>query len=501
MKAHLLFPNSDFSATAFGPHQLELIQDLELDVLLKAMSPNDPFILETARNVLLAPQSDLEVLSWRQAVLKDSLKNQDLVQQMYAWTVQAIEQERKNYLSLFIKHPSFVISRSTEVLEMFLGILLQLRRLAEKSFPQFESQGFRQFLTLIQTELSDDYLAVVKHFLEELKFPQGLLLSAKLGVDFKGEPYTLRRLEEAPQGWINKLKAVLKKRPPSFRFTIADRDESGARALSDMYDQGVNQVANALAQSTDHLLNFLIHLRTELAFYVAGIQLKQEFDSKKIPWSFPELFPAQDRRYQGVKLVDPCLALTLDRPTVGNTFDGDAQNIVIVTGANQGGKSTFLRSIGIALLMAQSGLFVASQSCKLSVSHGLFTHFRRKEDASMTSGKLDEELARMNGLVENLGPHAVVLFNESFAATNEREGSEIASQIVDALLERKIRVFVVTHQYELARRYFEKHRPDVLFLQAELKPDGSRSFRLTQGVPQPTSHGVDLYNEIFGEHS
>ncbi|NNM68209.1 MAG: DNA mismatch repair protein MutS [Spirochaetales bacterium] len=498
MKAHLLFPRSDFSPTVLGPLQVDLIQDLELDVLFRAMSNDDPFLLETVRNLLLAPQSDLEVLGWRQAVFKDCLKNQELVRQLYDWTVQAIEQERENYLSLYIKHPGFVISRSSEVLEMFLGILFQMRRLAEKSVSLFDSPGFRQFLSLLQTELNDDYLAAVRGLLEELKFPQGVVLSAKLGVGFKGEPYTLSRRDEAPQGWLDKLKSVLKKRPPSFRLTIAERDEKGARALSELYDHGVNQVANVLAQATDHLLGFLVHLRTELAFYIAGIQLKQKLDSKEIPSCFPELFSAQERQFQVAELVDPCLALSLTSPAVGNTFDGTAQNLVIVTGANQGGKSTFLRSVGLSFLMAQSGLFVAGQSCRLSVTHGLFTHFRRKEDASMTSGKLDEELARMNSLVEKLGSHAVVLFNESFAATNEREGSEIAAQIIDALCERKIRIFFVTHQYELARRYFDKNKPDAVFLQAELKPDGSRSFRLTQGTPQPGSHGIDLYNEIFG---
>ena len=71
----------------------------------------------------------------------------------------------------------------------------------------------------------------------------------------------------------------------------------------------------------------------------------------------------------------------------------------------------------------------------------------------MRSGKLDEELSRMSSIVDNLSPNSIVLFNESFASTNEREGSEIARHIVRALLETGIKVFYVTHLFDLARGF------------------------------------------------
>jgi len=120
----------------------------------------------------------------------------------------------------------------------------------------------------------------------------------------------------------------------------------------------------------------------------------------------------------------------------------------------------------------------------------------------MQSGKFDEELSRMNQIVEHIRPNATVLFNESFAATNEREGSEIARQIVSALLKKRIRVFYVTHLYEFSKIFFDGKRQDALFLRAERQPDGSRTFQLSVAEPLETSYGEDLYREIFeeGEH-
>jgi MutS domain V len=76
----------------------------------------------------------------------------------------------------------------------------------------------------------------------------------------------------------------------------------------------------------------------------------------------------------------------------------------MITGANQGGKSTFLRSVGVAQLMMQCGMFVAAESLRASVVDGVFTHFKREEDATMERGKLDEELSRMSDIVDAITP-------------------------------------------------------------------------------------------------
>ena len=115
----------------------------------------------------------------------------------------------------------------------------------------------------------------------------------------------------------------------------------------------------------------------------------------------------------------------------------------------------------------------------------------------MASGKFDEELSRMSAIIDTISSDALIMFNESFAATNEREGSEIARQIVSALLEKRIKVFFVTHLYELARGFYEQKTENVIFLRAERQQDGSRTFKLSQGEPLPTSYGEDLYQQVF----
>ena len=219
-------------------------------------------------------------------------------------------------------------------------------------------------------------------------------------------------------------------------------------------------------------------VRRELAFYLGCLNLQNRMTERGMPLVFPKALPAGSRVHEFKNLYDICLALTMRGTVVGNDGDMNGKNLVIVTGANQGGKSTFLRSIGVAQLMMQCGMFVPAETFSANICSGLFTHFKREEDTTMESGKFEEEMKRMNAVADEIGANALVLFNELFSATNEKEGSEIGRQIVEALLENAVKVVFVTHFYDFAGGFFDKRTDDALFLRAERKPDGTRTRRV-----------------------
>jgi DNA mismatch repair ATPase MutS len=319
------------------------------------------------------------------------------------------------------------------------------------------------------------------------------LISAELGQGNKGANYVLRK-PLRKESWFAR---ILGEGSPSYSFHLHPRDESGARVLSELNDRGVNLVANALAQSTDHILSFFTMLRTELAFYIGCLHLHENLDRKGVQLSFPIPVAAGERRHSFISLYDPCLALNQEQTVVSNDVAADSKDLVIITGANQGGKSTFLRSIGVSQLMMQCGMFVPAESFSSNICQALFTHYKREEDATMKSGKFDEELSRMSEIVDKLSPDSMILFSESFAATNDREGSEIARQIVCALREKRIKIFFVTHLYEFAHDFYDQKLTTAIFLRAERQSDGGRTFKLIEGEPLQTSYGEDLYNKIF----
>jgi DNA mismatch repair ATPase MutS len=147
--------------------------------------------------------------------------------------------------------------------------------------------------------------------------------------------------------------------------------------------------------------------------------------------------------------------------------------------------------------MSQSGMFAPAASLRLNVVGGVFTHFKREEDTTMRSGKFDEELSRMNDIVNAVRPRALLLFDEFFAATNEREGSEIARQIVSALLEKPNKIVFVSHLYDFAHGFYERSLDSTMFLRADQLKDGRRTLKMVEGEPLQTSFGRDLYEQLF----
>jgi len=473
-----------------------LMQDLELNTLLRAMGGADEFVFEVAQQALLAGlQDDVDTILYRQAILRDCLKNPVVVRGLYDLITAVAEETRRQWWSLSGSYPSSMLYGSVDLMETFLHVLRKLRSAAEENESKFESEGFRSLFAMLKKELTEQYMGTIKSHLKELKFRKGALLSAELGNNNEGTHYMLRKAHGKEQTWLDRL---LGKGPVSYSFRLDSRDEVGARILSNMRNRGISRVALALTQSSDHVLSFFKALRTELAFYVGCLNLHSELVSRGMPVAFPTPMPAEERCHEFNGLYDVSLCLTMNRGVVGNTLHAVHKNLVIITGANQGGKTTFLRSIGLAQLMMQSGLFVGADDFKAELGSALFTHYKREEDATMKSGKFDEELARMNEIAEHIGPNSILLFNESFAATNEREGSEIATQIVRALLEKGMKVFYVTHLYEFARGFFDEKDKSAVFLRAEREGDGRRTFKLVEGEPLQTSYGQDLYNEVFG---
>jgi DNA mismatch repair ATPase MutS len=86
-------------------------------------------------------------------------------------------------------------------------------------------------------------------------------------------------------------------------------------------------------------------LRAELAFYLGCLNLHERLAAKGEPVCLPEPLPAWRPVLSAQGLYDVCLTLNLDARVVGNDVDADGKTLVIITGANQGGKSTFLRSV------------------------------------------------------------------------------------------------------------------------------------------------------------
>src|SRR6266566_1681073 len=157
MKAFLMYRDRDFDPPQIlarrakgmrrgeGPNLEQLLpwneqalrQDLGLDILFTAMAADDNFLFEVAKVAVLSSVTDVETIRYRQHVLRDCCKHESIVRDMYQIAVEAIERERTNYLSFFVRYPSGILHRAVDVLQMFSAMLKRLRILADQHADKF----------------------------------------------------------------------------------------------------------------------------------------------------------------------------------------------------------------------------------------------------------------------------------------------------------------------------------------------------------------------------
>ena len=494
MRPGLLFADAgDSGGTLLHPLAEQVTEDLGLSVVIDAMADGDPVVAETARSRLLsAPAHPADVI-YRQDILTDCLREPGLGRKLYDLAGKALDAQRSAARAVFFDTPETLLKRSTVTLTSFLPLLRELRSVAERYRPRVSSAGFRQLFATIESQLDEEYVQSAENRLSQLRLGGALLVSARLGTGNQSEAFVMRRPSPQARGLFRR-----SARPsgPTATYKVPYGDEAGHRALSSLQDQALAGLADATDRSAQQVLSFFTALRTETGFYLGSLNLHRALTARGAPVCLPAVRDTTARALHARGLYDPGLQLRLDQPAVTNDLDADGISLIMVTGANRGGKSTFLRSVGLAQLMAAAGTFVAATAFTTSARATVFTHFTQDEDDSGTSGKFDEELRRMSQIADFAAPHGMLLCNESFQSTNEREGSAVVRDIVGAMTEAGLTVVFVTHLHELAAGcYADRDRFPALFLRAGRDPAGQRSFQLREGAPEATSHGADLWHD------
>ncbi len=491
MKVHLLFPEGRTSPWEIPAMSRDALrQDLDLKTAVRGIAGRDEVIYETLLSAMLAPLRDPDLLRYRHETLRDVLEHPEEAMRLYRVCLEAdhMRAGTASWLKNFDLTATY--HGAVDYLLGFSDLLRQLRSLAAEFEPRFRTVGFLELFRSLQAELTDEYLESVRRELEDRRLlSEGVFFSAGLNEALETVDYVMHRREKSLLD-----PALLKGR----LYRLDRKDDADGTDVTARQERAINRVTDALARAAEYLASFFDLLRKELSFYVGGLRFTRQMRELGMPWCLPELTAEDSFSRRWEELYDVSLAYRNRAAVVGNTLAAEGKRLYIVTGANQGGKTTFLRSFGQAQLMAQCGLPVGAKAYTAPFRGAVFTHFRQEEDRFLKSGKLDKELERMDRITDFVRPGDVVLFNESFASTNEREGSEIGLEITEALIECGVEVVSVSHLHRFAASF--RGREDVQFLRAERLEDGRRTFRLEPGEPRETAYGEDIYKRVFGEN-
>lgn len=490
----LMYPDRDFDPEMeILWNADDLIKDLELNTVLDRMARGDKQIREISRKGLMDALHDHNEIIYRQEVVKDAINNSETVRTLLSLLLEASKKVRERMFWFTRSNPSLALRESIAIMRVYLETFVQVKSIAEENIKKFNSAGFHNLFNLFINELGDEYRSQVEDQLHKLTFPNGVGVIGNLGDrnEFVNFQLTEPDLTSGLRQTIEKMKER------KYTYIVPDRDESGPVEIEAMRVLGVISVVNTMRRSANNVSNFINTLAGELSFLAGCINLHEDLKTIGTPFCFPSFPEGHENELTFTGLYDIALGLRENGKIITNNLTSTKQKLIIVTGANRGGKSTFLRSMGQSLIMMWSGVFVGAESYSAPLFKQLFTHFKREEDKTVTMGKFEEELERMSDMINHMHPGCMVLFNESFAATNAREGAEIAGNIVNALLKTGNSVIFVTHLYELGSLFMNMESDKVRFLKADHLESGERTFRIIDGYPEETSYGEELYEKVF----
>lgn len=216
----------------------------------------------------------------------------------------------------------------------------------------------------------------------------------------------------------------------------------------------------------------------EIQFYVAWLEYAAKLKRSGLQFCYPRI-SGSNKEISAHECFDLALAGKAVRdnsPVVTNDFAlSGSERIVVASGPNQGGKTTFARMVGQLHFMASLGLPVPGTGAQLFLCDQIFTHFERAEDITTLRGKLEDDLFRIQQILQKATPNSLIIINEIFSSTALKDAVFLGSKVIDRITKLDALCVCVTFLDELSRL-----NEKVISMAAEVVPNNpmQRTFKI-----------------------
>ena len=278
--------------------------------------------------------------------------------------------------------------------------------------------------------------------------------------------------------------------------------------LARVLDSVCRPIARTLRSYATVQSGFLATLSGDMTFYLAALRLMKRLHGEGLPVCRPCILPMD----MGVGKLREAYSLNLalqgggqpgaaDRIVRNDVCMDRHRRVAVLTGPNQGGKTTYTQMVGLCHVLAQAGLWLPAAEAQISPVDNIFTHYPIEEQQAKSTGRFGDEAQRLAQIFKRATRHSLILLNESLSSTSPGEGVYLAQDISRILRRMGSRAIFATHLHELAAAVPRLNAEvegegGLVSLVASRMRDGEngdhRSYKILTGPPMGHSYAREI---------
>jgi DNA mismatch repair protein MutS len=436
------------------PEPPKFFTDLNLDQIVDSITAGrDEYNLKP---FFYLPLRRVESINYRYEILRD------VEHQAIFGYVQSFAQEMRAMRGHLAQAEKLYYARQKQswfldAAEIYCGAVRRLA--ADLASAHLGSRGLLAFREYLAEYIESDYFNTLASETQKLKSDlSGITYSLFL----EGKRIHVSRYESEPDYGADVLETFEKFKqgaPKEYQFNFPSAPDMNhvEAAILDLVARLYPEIFSSLEEfHTRHrgyLDETIARFDREAQFYLACLEHIERLKRAGLPFCHPAVTDRSKKIY-GSEIFDLALADRLireNKPVVTNDFYlQDPERIIVVSGPNQGGKTTFARTFGQLHYLAAIGCPVPGREARLFLFDKLFTHFEREEDIRNLSGKLEDDLLRIHRVLESATPKSILIMNESFLSTTLNDALFLSKRILERVIELDMLCVSVTFLDELS---------------------------------------------------
>jgi DNA mismatch repair protein MutS len=432
----------------------EFFADLNLDQIIDAITVGkDEYNLKP---IFYTPCNDLETIRYRHAIMRD-LESKTLFEHVASFSKQMRLMREHLTQATKLQHKYQKGRWFLDAVEIYCDTICGFAE--DLSHVSIQSRGLALFRDYLVAYTESAHFKALQTETRKLKTD---LSTVKYCVQIKGGSFRVRKYqseinysEDVEEAFAKFKQGAVKTHLAKFSewSTMNHIEEKILDFVALLYPEIFQAFDRYIADSGNYLDPTIGAFDREIQFFISYLDYIGRFKRSELKFTYPIVSDTEKEiyNYEGFDLALANTIVGQKESIVCNDFYlKDKERIFVVSGPNQGGKTTFARVFGQLHYLASLGCPVPGRDAKLFLVDQLFTHFEKEEHMANLRGKLEDELVRIYRILKQATPRSILIMNEIFTSTTLSDAIFLSTRVMKEVVERDMLCVCVTFVEEIA---------------------------------------------------